>query len=164
MTTAAKQRQRGQALVEFLVVMPVLMTFLWYLLHITAAINKSIVQQKHARSQTFLRLMNHSSGPQSEPDMNTMERSAYFVAVMDNVVAQGQDVRDQVAPVEILGVGSKPKPKPGSNNEPGEPEPGTLRQNVRVRTAFGICTPLKRLKNGNGFTDYCATDNDTAGQ
>jgi hypothetical protein len=148
---------RGQALLEFILLLPILITFLWYMMHVSMSINKSIVAQKHARSQVFLRLMNHAAGPQRSPDMQSQDRSGYFIGVANEVIVTESD--NQTAPVVTLGVGFKPKPKTGANDDPGEPEPGSLRQRVRVRTAFGLCTPQKRLKTGDGFTDYCATDN-----
>ncbi|RYZ94437.1 MAG: hypothetical protein EOP11_26355, partial [Proteobacteria bacterium] len=55
--------ERGQALIEFIMLVPIIMTFVWYLVHVNLAINKSLVGQKAARSQLFLKMYNHRSGP-----------------------------------------------------------------------------------------------------
>ena len=46
--------EKGQALIEFILLLPIILMFVWYLVHVSLAINKSIVGQKHARSQLFL--------------------------------------------------------------------------------------------------------------
>lgn len=154
-----RSKQSGQALIEFMLLIPILMTFLWYMMHVSVAINKSIVAQKHVRSHVFLRIMNHPRGPQHEPDMTSQDRSAYFIGVANEVLPSTGTFDTQTAPVVKLGIGFKPKDKPGAVDDDGEPEPDTLRQRVRVRTAFGICTVQKKLKDGRGFTDYCAEEN-----
>jgi hypothetical protein len=60
-----------------------------------------------------------------------------------------------IAPFEVLGVGPNPKLMPNINDDPGEPSANSLRQRVRVRTVFGICT--HRKKTPSGPSDFCAT-------
>lgn len=126
--------------------------FVWYLVHVNLAINKGIVGQKHARSQVFLKLFNHRSGPIFAEFVQT-HRSHFYVGVAANVI-QGGGVPE--APTEMLGVGPNPKKMKDVNDEPGEPSSGSLRQRVRVRSVFGICT--HRKKNANGLSDFCATE------
>lgn len=151
-----KHKQSGQALVEFLVAMPLLLSFVWYMLHVNMAINKSIVAQKSVRSWLFNRMMNHSDGPQTNPDTLAQDRSAYFLAVSKDPVPSGSDVFDaREAPVEILGVGFSPKRAAGANDDPGEQDLGTIRQGVRIRSAYGICTSRKVLALANKRTNFC---------
>ena len=49
----ARRNERGQAMVEFIILIPIVLMFVWYLVHVNLAINKGIVGQKHARSQLF---------------------------------------------------------------------------------------------------------------
>ncbi len=143
--------ESGQALIEFIMLVPLLMAFLWYMVHINIAINKSIVAQKHARSQLFLKMFNHRSGPMQN-DFGFTDRSHFYVGVSADVV---QGTSTPVAPIESLGIGPNPKSNPDANDEPGEAQPGSLRQRVRVRSVFGICTHRKKLPDGSGPTDFC---------
>jgi hypothetical protein len=58
--------------------------------------------------------------------------------------------------VEKLGINANPADMPGAVDDPGEPAGGVMRQNVRIRTVFGICTHRKKLKDGN-LTDFCGS-------
>lgn len=144
--------ERGQALIEFILLIPIVLLFVWYLVHVNVAINKSIVGQKHARSQLFLKMFNHRSGPMFA-EFSQTRRSHFYIGVSDKVVI-GQSRPE--APTEMLGVGPSPKLQKDMNDEPGEPAANSLRQRVRVRTVFGICT--HRKKTPSGLSDFCATE------
>jgi len=146
-----EKKESGQALIEFIMLIPLLMAFVWYLVHVNIAINKSIVAQKHTRSQLFLKLFNHRSGPITGEFGNT-DRSHFYVGVSGDVV--GATARP-IAPVESIGIGANPKPNPLANDDPGEAQPGSYRQRVRIRSVFGICTHRKQLPDGSGPTDFC---------
>ncbi len=150
-----RQKERGQALIEFILLLPIVLMFVWYLVHVSLAINKSIVGQKHTRSQLFLKLFNHRSGPIYSEFAQT-RRSHFYIGVSDEVV-QGEG--RPPAPTEMLGVGPSPKLKKGMNDEPGEPTANSARQRVRVRTVFGICTHRKKTAGG-GLSDFCATEHE----
>ena len=146
-------REDGQALIEFIMLIPLLLTFLWYMIHVNVAINKSIVGQKHARSQLFLKMYNHRSGPVAAEFGNT-ERSHYYLGVSGEIMPPSGE---PTAPYEVLGMGMMPAKKEGINDEPDEAPGGSLRQRVRIRTVFGICTHRKKLPNGSGLTDFCGS-------
>lgn len=146
--------EEGQSLVEFIMLMPIVLTFLWYLIHVSLAINKSIVGQKHARSQLFLKMWNHRSGPISR-DFFTSDRSHFYVGVSQELTGQNERPK---APIERLGLGAVPKKLTDANDDPGEPPPNSLRQDIRVRTVFGICTHRKMKQSGTGPTDFCGTE------
>ena len=147
-----RRNERGQAMVEFIILIPIVLMFVWYLVHVNLAINKGIVGQKHARSQLFLKLFNHRSGP-ILADFSQTPRSHFYIGVAASVV-QGQGRFE--APTELLGVGPKPKLMKDVNDDPGEPSPNSPRQRVRVRTVFGICT--HRKKTATGLSDFCALE------
>jgi hypothetical protein len=148
------KEEDGQALIEFIMIIPLLMAFVWYIVHINLAINKSIVGQKHARSQLFVKLYNHRSGPVTDYFGNT-DRSHFYIGVSGEVVRGSQQYP---APVEVLGLGPAPKKLPDLDDSNGEAAPGSLRQRVRIRTAFGICTHRKTVKDGSGPTDFCGSE------
>ena len=149
----ARRNERGQALIEFIMLVPLIMAFVWYLVHVNLAINKSIVGQKAARSQLFLKLYNHRSGP-VQNEFGNVVRSMFYVGVAAQVTSSGA----VEAPTEMLGIGMAPKPMAVANDDPGEPQMGSMRQKVRVRTIFGICTHRKFLSDRSNLTDFCGSE------
>ncbi len=147
-----QRREGGQALLEFIILIPIVLMFVWYLVHVNMAINKSIVGQQSARSQLFLKLFNHRSGPMLT-EFNFVRRSHFYVGVSGSVMA---DNGRPEAPFEMLGVGPNPKLLKDVNDDPGEPTGNSPRQRVRVRTVFGICTHRKHTPAG--LSDFCATE------
>jgi hypothetical protein len=155
----------GQALVEFLLLMPILIALLWYMLQVSMAINASIVGQKHARAQVFSKMFNHRAGPGntaskdiggdggSLDDLGSLRRSAFYIGVSRDVIDGSTEVP---APVFSLGVGPNPKVNPNADDSRGEIAAGSLRQRIRVRTAFGICTHRKFDPATMNYTDFCA--------
>ena len=138
---------------------PIILTFMWYLVHISVAINKSIVGQKHTRSQLFLKMYNHRSGPIAQ-DISLTPRSQFYIGVTSQVV-QGTSVVP-IAPIEMLGLGPDPKHMSIADDTPGEAKPNAYRQGIRVRTAFGICTHRRFVEQGGVaiiglLTDFCGT-------
>ncbi len=149
-----EKNEEGQALIEFIMLVPIVLAFLWYLVHVSMAINKSVVGQKHVRSQLFLKMYNHRSGPVLS-DFNGTVRSHYYLGISGEVMG-GTGV--PVAPTEKLGVGMNPPTDPRASDDPGEPTGGSLRQNVRVRTVFGICTHRKKVPDTGLQTDFCGSE------
>lgn len=141
-------------MIEFIILLPIVLTFVWYLVHVNLIINKSIVGQKHARSQLFLKLFNHRSGPVAS-EFSQTNRSHFYIGVSANVSLNG----NPVAPTELLGVGPNPTVLKEANDDPGEPAPNAPRQRIRVRTVFGICTHRKIAANGLP-TDFCSTEHE----
>lgn len=150
-----QSRERGQALIEFILIMPILLTFIWYLVHVNSAINKSVVAQTNARGWLFVKLFNHSHGPVLE-EMAASDRSTFSLGVAGNVMEEGEQSYVAEAPMERLGIGPLPQENTEANNEPGEPTAGSKRQDIRVRTAFGICTARKTRQDGQ-LTDMCGS-------
>ncbi len=149
-----QEKESGQALIEFIMLIPMLIAFVWYLVHVNSAINKSIVGQQHARSQLFLKMYNHRSGPVTSDFTNTI-RSHFYMGVSGEVMGLRGKPN---APTEVLGLGVAPAKNTSANDEAGEPELGSLRQRVRIRSAFGICTHRKKLLDGSGLTDFCGAE------
>jgi hypothetical protein len=147
------RNQRGQALIEFIMLVPIIMTFVWYLVHVNLAINKSLVGQKAARSQLFLKMYNHRSGPVLSEFGNTV-RSSFYVGVAGKVISSGA----VEAPIETMGIGPEPKPMALASNDPGEAPIGSMRQKIRIRTVFGICTHRKFLPDRTNLTDFCGSE------
>lgn len=151
-----RSKQSGQALVEFVVMFPVILVLIWYLVKVNMAINSSVVAQKAVRSQLFLKLLNHADGPvDNEYRNNPRKRSVFYMGVA------GQPVVDRAAnpaPVVELGVGIRPRPIPGARDDAGEIGSTQGRQNVRIRTIFGICTSRKPQADGS-LGDFCGEVN-----
>ena len=152
------REQKGQALMEFLMLMPILLALLWYLVHVSAAINTSIVGQKHTRSQLFLKLYNHRAGPvanEFDPALGGPERAVFYIGVSKNPI-KGTEKPD--APEVMLGMGMNPKKMDLANDDAGEAGADVFRQKVRVRTVFGICTSRKITPGTSSFTDFCGSE------
>ena len=144
----AKNKESGQALIEFIIMLPAVLAIFWYLLKVNMAINTSIVNQKHVRSQTFLKMLNHPNGPVlGEYKENPGTRSVFFMGV-SSIKVEGGDEHNP-APMVPMGVGFEPRKLPEASDEAGEVETSELRQNIRVRTSFGICTARKPQKDGS---------------
>ena len=156
MITAAKTRkirQSGQALLEFIIMFPMIIALLWYLLKVQIAINTSIVGQKHARSHIFLKVLNHRDYPiDKEYRENPGSRSVFWLGVAGRSISE--DTINSPAPIVDLGVGLNPVQLPGSRDDPGEAEADMPRQRVRIRTAFGLCTSRKPNADGS-LGEYC---------
>ena len=147
-------KQSGQAMVEFIIMFPIVLSFIWYLLKVQLAINTSIVAQQSARSQVFLKLLNHRDYPVEYEYKNLSgKRSAYWLGVAGRVVDPSNPTA-QPSPVVNLGIGLTPKALPGARDDVGEADSSMLRQNVRIRTAFGLCTSRKPFPDGT-LHDYC---------
>lgn len=160
-----RKGERGQALVEFLLFIPVLMTLFWFMVQVNMAINTSLVGQKHARALLFTKMFNHRSGPGNSSahdldpndgslsDLGSVPRSAYFISVARTVVqGTGQTYE---APYVSLGMGVNPTPRTDADDSPGIAEAGTMRQKVRIRTSYGICTHRKFDPSTNRLTAFC---------
>lgn len=146
-------------MIEFLMMMPIFIALTWYLLQVNMTINKSLVGQKHARSQLFLKMLNHRDGPESfDYEQHPPERAVFWLGVSENVFGDDGGGGRAPAPTVQLGVGlnaADRAPYPGARDEPGEPERTWLRQRVRVRTSVGICTSRKTNADGSQLTPFC---------
>ncbi len=155
------ENHSGQALMEFIVVLPFVMLFTWHLIKVNMAINTSIVGQKSTRAYVFLKMLNHRDGPgKKEYEESPSSRSAFFLYVSANA-GGGDDYYDdgdggatKPAPVVSLGAGVEPRDIPGARNDPYEAESNFQRQHIRIRTALGICTSRKP-SIGNTLGAYC---------
>lgn len=151
------KNERAQALLEFVMMLPMVLAFFWYTLKVNVAINKSIVAQKHLRSQLFLKLLNHRDYPvQDEYLSSPGSRSVYYMGVSETVTTEVASFSP--APIVSLGIGKNPRPIQGTRDEAGEAESDWLRQNVRIRNAFGICTSRKPQAN-NTLGSFCGEVN-----
>lgn len=147
-------------MVEFLLMIPLFLGLTWYLLQVNMAINKSIVGQKHARSQLFLKMLNHRDGPEAvDYDLHPSRRAVFWMGVAEEPTSGEVGGSTSSAPTVQLGVGlnsADRKPYPGNQDEPGEPDRNDLRQRVRIRTAVGLCTSRKRSADGSQLSPFCA--------
>lgn len=101
-----------------------------------------------------MKLFNHQAGPVASDYANT-DRAHFYIGVSSDATGQTKQPK---APIEVLGVGQTPKKIKEAKDEPGEPEPGSIRQRIRVRTAFGICTHRKPIPGIEGArSDFCGT-------
>lgn len=153
------KKQKGQALLEFIILLPIVLSLLWYMIQVNMTINVSIVNQKSLRAWLFHKMFNHSGGPANNgtiQDFISQKRSAFFLGVGKDPY---QDGVNPEAPTVSLGAGVKPSKNPDASDDVGEVPVNKLRQVVRVRSAYGICTHRKKVPtaaNDLEKTDFCS--------
>jgi len=162
MTTAVSRRkQRGQSLVEFAFLVPIIIGMLQILVQVENAISTAIVNEKYSRGTLHFLAFNHRYYPEKKflklNDGGFMGR--WWVGVDDNVnLESGSDIVPH-APERKIGL------IPGANDgETGaEFEDVTSRQKIRIRVTSFICIPPLGTKDGGFLTEGLIGDQTFAG-
>ncbi len=136
MTTAAKRRQRGQSLVEFAFMVPLILGMLVFLRQVNMAINSSIVNQRYARATLHFLTFNH----RWYPEQKFVQRNSHgtfmrrwWVGVEEQKAPDDEDSSAPIAPTITIGR------LPGSDTA-GVPAPDDVGHGkVRIRTTSFIC-------------------------
>ncbi|MBI3556587.1 MAG: hypothetical protein HY074_10025 [Deltaproteobacteria bacterium] len=152
MTTVARHRkpgQRGQSLVEFSFMVPLIIGTLVFMRQVNMAINSSIVNQKYARATLHFLTFNHRWYPEARYTQRTaagLYMHRWWVGV-ENDKTDG-DEADSKAPVApTIDVGRQKGP-----DDDGQGLPTTGRKNIRIRSNSFICLPPFGTKIGQIFS------------
>jgi len=127
----------GQSLFEFLLLLPVLLSFSTILIRINTAIQVSIMNQQFTRDQLGLLTGNSAFYPALSKQRMLIQSSSnqMILGVSENqAVADDNGTYSPEATTQWIGRGSAPK-----TNDPPQEEP-TLRGAVRIRNSITICT------------------------
>ncbi len=138
--------QRGQSLLEFVLVLPMLLGLSTVLLRVNSAMQMSIVNQQYARAQA-LGLADHSSNyPSLRFTGNFVgnKLNQMLIGVSDNIAGPNYVPKASVQTVAR-------KPGLGSLEEKREP---TLRGDVRIRTSVLLCTQSYVLADGTPLMTF----------
>ncbi|MDA9189750.1 hypothetical protein N9O57_02090 [bacterium] len=147
--------EKGQSIFEFLMFVPFLIILFATLVKIQGALNSSINQQKAARGYYFNLLRHNSMLPDKNEVAGMMTRAGiqnYGLSLLgwrDYSAGAGDDessVNPVAACFNLIGISTNNE----SNDECEDPIPQdkTRVKNIRVYTAFGLCSANYSL-NGN---------------
>jgi hypothetical protein len=152
------RNRRGQSLIEFVLMLPVLVGMFFLLLRVNQAIQVSIVNQKYSRQRLF-ELVGNS------PQYPDISKVPVFVEKGDNRVVIGvseestSDIASDFQPsAPTMRITRTRRAAAGGSNESGA-EPNR-RANVRIRNTVEICTPLLVAKSGTSSVPMASSLND----
>lgn len=133
----AKCRRRmdsGQSLVEFIFMLPFIITMIVYMTQLNGAINMSINYQQFVRSHLFHLMFNSRNYPEIQYS-NNFHGNRLYLGVNKDVITEGSELTPKTPRVKV---GSKTP----SGDETVDIYPSvTKRQHIQVRVIMGICTP-----------------------
>ncbi len=148
-----KQKEDGQALIEFILFLPFLIALLSLLVTISSSINGAINQQKAARAYFFHILKGNSTVPlprfvQSMKGIGATSVGMFTIGWMD----ERQDGETPLGACyqvnSMLAGGNTDDCKDRYDHE------GQKSRNIKVFTAFGVCGNLYGITDqGNAFHD-----------
>jgi hypothetical protein len=154
LTTAAEkfinlsEDERGQSLLEFLLMFPMLLALVVVLVRVNTAIQISIVNQQYARAQALFIAYNSPQFPRLDSRMANLVKKEYsqmIIGVSENAPPSREDG------------GGKYNPKAASQNvarrkvAEGEDAEGDLRALVRIRDTVTICTQSNFVNGQQGL-------------
>ncbi len=132
--------KKGQSLLEFALLMPVLIMMLQIVIEVEGAISTSIVNQKYTRSSMHWFMFNHRNYMQlSWLKLEKGGLMRRFWIGVDDKINFGSDnpVIKPVAPIRKIGTAKATSDDTGQSEYPEVTE----RQNVRVRSVAFTCLP-----------------------
>lgn len=143
--TAARTKQRGQALIELIVFLPLMFALYSMIAGFAGAINGSINQQKATRAYFYYRVQNNPFVPKpDEADTHStwQEFGMFFVGWMDDMISD-----NPVAPCYRITIPMASNP----DEQCSGPYSSETTQLIRVGTAYGICgATFARATGGSG--------------
>lgn len=140
---AGDDREAGQSLVEFLLLLPVVIGMVVILLRMNSAITTSIVNQKHVRMMVFRLNGNSAVYPvlrtreEFIENFASPEKGRFYNRMQIGLAARPIDETDDKPEANVRLVARSPELSRGKGPDHAEPEE---RGYVRVRTTMDICT------------------------
>lgn len=128
-----RRNEKGQALIELIIFLPLMITLYSVIGGFASAINGSINQQKIARSYFYYRIQNNSTipGPKSGRYQSWNQFGMFFIGWRDSLINEDEPV------MTCYRVSIPFKNAPKEKCEDSYTEKNTLW--VRVGTAYGVC-------------------------
>ena len=153
--------ERGQSLIELLVMLPILVGFILLLVRTNSAIQTSIVNQQYARSHALFMAQNSPIYPSKgfRPDFINKGLNLMTIGVSDKASPIDEDgkVTGKLDPEATVHQINRNKASEGSDDPKTEPD---SRSRVRVRTTVGLCTANFVLKTGGSTVPILKVDGD----
>ena len=131
-----ENNQKGQALIELIIFLPLMFMFYSMISGFANAINGSINQQKIARAYFYYKVQNNSTIPKpTSPYENWKNFGMYFIGWADYLESGGDESGRPVAPCYRLTV-----PLAANAEDKCETKYTTrTTQYIRVQTVYGVC-------------------------
>lgn len=129
--------EKGQALIELIIFLPLMITLYSVIGNFASAINGSINQQKIARSYFYYRIQNNSyvPGPNNIPGNVNWDQFGMFFIGWKDYFPEGGESGTPFMPCYKVSIPFKEKP--GDKCEDKYSKESTLY--VRVGTVYGVC-------------------------
>lgn len=134
-TTDVDLDERGQSVLEFVLLLPLLLGLAALMLRMNQAIQVSIVNQKYARQQTLFLTMNNREYPalyQRVPLLAEQGFNQMYLGVSDNAAPETGAYEPEATTARV-------SRKPGVGSDATQEEPDE-RGKVRIRTSVALCT------------------------
>ncbi len=140
------RNDKGQALIELIVFLPLMITLYSVIGGLASSINGSINQQKVTRAYFYYRVQNNSTipGPKSG-DWNTWKKFGMFYIGWKDYFQNGDT---PVMPCYKISIPFKEAPADGCQDTYSQPQ--TLW--VRVGTVYGVCGGTYFFQGNNGVS------------
>lgn len=154
MVARKRCRKKGQSLLEFALLMPIIVMMIQVLIQVESAISTGIVNQKYARSTLHYLMFNHRNYMEYKrflPMDDGAYMRRYWVGVDDKTnygSGNASAIRPE-APVRKIG---RQKPSEDDTAQAEYPDVQN-RQNVRVRVTTFTCIPPLGAKDAGLFTE-----------
>lgn len=141
-----KQNEEGQALIELIIFLPLMVTLYSVIGGFASGINGSINQQKATRAYYFYRAQNNSTtpGPKSFENFSVLKSLGMFHVGWKDKFVNG---RQPLMPCYKISIPFKDKP--ADDCEESYTDPKTLW--VRVGTVYGICGGTYVVQNNKVY-------------
>ena len=134
--------EEGQSVIEFLLLLPVLVSFTVVLVRINTAIQVSIVDQQYARANALYLTFNSAVYPEKtyQNILFSEQMNQMLLGVSDNPSPSSAEEGDYVPQATTQWV-TRNKRIAGSNDPKSEPSLAQGRSLVRIRNTVTLCTP-----------------------
>jgi hypothetical protein len=139
-----KNQQKGQALVELIIFLPLMFSLYGIISGFANAINGSINQQKITRGYFYFRIQNNSMVPKTRPDiaLSWSKFGMHFIGWADFL--QGDDPVHPCYEITI-------PLNADSTDACDQPYTNTSTQFIRVGTVYGVCGATFGKTNNAGL-------------
>lgn len=151
MVANRRRGERGQSLVEFAFLVPLLIGMVSLLVEVDTAISASIVGQKYTRQHMHFLFFSSANYPQLNwvSGKDGFFKQRWWIGVDEQVI-----VREDTEPIAPkFKVGRKKVPE-GQESDPDSP----VRQNVRIRSSAFTCVPPIGANVGQYYTENYIRD------
>ncbi|MEK6705152.1 MAG: TadE family protein [Bdellovibrionota bacterium] len=150
----AADDERGQSIIEFVLMLPVLLIFTYALVKVNTLIQMSIVNQQYVRAKTLSLAYNSSVYPYLNLRRQELDEKNYnqmLVGMSDQAISVEEGREQPDAPVYNIAR----KGHEGSNEPKAEPRQRTA---IRVRTTVSLCTQQNVARNGSSLSPLLPLD------